>query len=594
MKDKEFQWSLDDLLKKSEFQAKYDELIKMIQKGKKDFDKLTPQMPEKQFKSFVNSIQKLLSVYYKFAGFIGLYSTTHVGSKESTFYSAKNNDIALAFSELSLNIKHWFIGKKIGDKKILDAKNRKRLFSSMPELKFYFEILEETAKHSLSLAEERIISKKNTILKSPLVRLYGLITNDFHYELKIKKRKARKIKTQGELLGYIRNKDEKIREATYKALFTPYKKNLTKIFTIYSAIVKDWDESAKMEHFDSPISRRNFNNNIQDKTVETVMNVCTDKRIIFQNYFKLKAKVMGVKKLSRYDLYSPIGKKEGKKYTFLEAKAKVLKNFKEFNPKFENAAKMILDKNHVDSHPRANKRSGAFCASHGPNSVPYVLLNFNGNADALMTMAHELGHGIHGIYSWKNPILVIDPPLPLAETASTFSEMLMFDRLLKEAKNKDEKITMLFEKLDSSFATILRQNYFVKFEIKAHELISKGTDAEKLSDLYMDILKEQFGNSMKLPKEFKYEWSYIPHIFHTPFYCYAYNFGELLAMSLFNLYEEKGKSFIPKIEKVLRAGGSERPEQLLASIGIDITDKKFWEGSFILIESWLKLLKDLL
>ncbi|MCD6578806.1 M3 family oligoendopeptidase [bacterium] len=594
MKDKEFQWSLDDLLKKKDFQAKFDELLKMIKKGQRDFDKLSPDMPEKQFKTFINSIQKILTVYYHFSGFVGLYSSTHVGSKESTFYGAKNNDIALAFSELSLNIKHWLIGKKIGNKKVLDKKNQKRLFQSMPELKFYFELLEETAKHSLSLAEERIISRKSTILKSPLVILYGLITNDFEYEIKMKTGKTKKIKTQGELLGYIRNKDKNIRKAAYKALFEPYKKNLTKVFTIYSALVKDWDDNTKLSNFQSPISKRNFGNNIQDKTVETVMNVCTDKRTIFQDYFKLKANVMGVKKLSRYDLYSPIGKAKGKTYTFAEAKKEVLKNFKEFTPKFEEAAKMILNNNHVDSHPRENKRSGAFCASHGGNSIPFVLLNFNGNADALMTMAHELGHGIHGIYSWKNPVLVIDPPLPLAETASTFSEMLMFDRLLKKAKSKEEKITMLFEKLDSSFATILRQNYFVKFEIKAHELISKGTDAEKLSDLYMEILKEQFGNSMNIPEEFKYEWSYIPHIFHTPFYCYAYNFGELLSMSLFALYVEKGRSFIPKIEKVLKAGGSERPEKLLESIGIDITSKKFWEGSFTLIENWLELLNNLL
>lgn len=302
-----------------------------------------------------------------------------------------------------------------------------------------------------------------------------------------------------------------------------------------------------------------------------------------------KAKALGMKKLRRYDIYAPVGGKEHK-YTFEESKKKVLEIFNEFTPGFHARAKLIFDEEHVDSHPRQGKRSGAFCSTTAPSITPYVLLNFNGTPNSLMTMAHELGHGIHSLYSNKLSTLVQSEPLPLAETASTFSEMLIFDRLLEEIKNPEEKKTLLFEKIGSSYATIIRQNYFVKFEVAAHDAIKKGTTAKGLCDIYSENLKEQFGSSIDISDEFRFEWSYIPHIFRTPFYCYAYNFGELLAMSLYSIYKSRGKSFIPKIEMILASGGSEKPSRLLKSIGIDINSKSFWNGSFSMIREWLKLL----
>ena len=199
-------------------------------------------------------------------------------------------------------------------------------------------------------------------------------------------------------------------------------------------------------------------------------------------------------------------------------------------------------------------------------------------------MAHEFGHAIHSVLASDKPISVQHAPLPLAETASVFGEMLLNDKISSEVSKKEKKI-LLAEQVDDFYATIMRQAYFTLFEISAHEMISKNnaTTIDELAQLYMDNLKEQFGDSVKISEDFKYEWLYIPHIYHSPFYCYAYSFGNLLVMSLYQQYKNEGKDFIPKYIRILSAGGTKKPENLLMEEGIDITDEGFWQKGFDLV-----------
>ncbi len=586
-------WNLDSILKDEEFDSKLEASSRAI---KKYFSKckkeLSPDMPGKKFKQMVKEFEKLLLDADDVLSYSHLYQSTNMNDNRTFYLLSKSNQLGLSLSEMSIFMSHWLKGLALPGMKKLDTKNSKRLFKERPDLEFYFEHLVESRKYSLSLAEEKIVSRKNSNLKSPIMRLRGMITNDFEYEVKLKGKKPIKINAQGKLTALVRHKDSEMRKAAYKALFTPFKKNINIFYTIYEALLKDWYDGVAIRGHKQPISIRNFTNYLDDKTVDTLMDVCVENRKVFQRYFKLKAKAQKIKKLSRYDLYAPVGS-SSKKYTYESAKKEVLKVLKNFDKGFYERGKLIFDEKHVDSHPRQNKRSGAFCSTVSTKITPYVLLNFNGNADAMMTMAHEIGHGIHSLYSNKLSDLVAHSTLPLAETASTFSEMLMFDHLLKTIKDKKEKKAMLFEKVDSSFATIIRQNYFVKFEKAAHEMVQKGTNGEELSDKYYEILKEQFGNAVSIPKEFRYEWSYIPHIFVTPFYCYAYNFGELLSMALYSLYKKKGKSFIPSIEKILAAGGSQKPTLMLKEVGIDINSPEFWQGSFNIIEEWIEMIREL-
>jgi oligoendopeptidase F len=221
------------------------------------------------------------------------------------------------------------------------------------------------------------------------------------------------------------------------------------------------------------------------------------------------------------------------------------------------------------------------------------MLNHTGTIRDVSTMAHELGHAIHSLYANKHHYSCQHSGLPLAETASTLGELILFDKMLMTETDKKIKKQMLWEKIGDSYATILRQNYFVLFEKEAHEKIAEGITVEGLSEIYLKNLKEQFGNSVIVDRIFRYEWTYISHIFSTPFYCYAYNFGELLALSLFGKYKKEGPNFIPKIEKILAAGGSEDPVEILTKAGFEVTKEEFWQESFKIVKDWTKQLKNL-
>jgi oligoendopeptidase F len=228
-----------------------------------------------------------------------------------------------------------------------------------------------------------------------------------------------------------------------------------------------------------------------------------------------------------------------------------------------------------------------------PTITPYVLLNYTNKMRDVSTLAHELGHGVHSLYANKHSISTQHATLPLAETASTLGEMILFEKILSETKDPKLKKQLLSDKLADSYATVCRQNYIVKFEISAHDAIQKGIEENELSQMWLDNLKQQFGDSVEVDEMFRYEWAYIPHIIHTPFYCYAYNFGELLSMALYAKYKQEGESFVPKIEAILAAGGSQDPKEVLANVGIDMSSADFWQGSFELIRAWQKELETL-
>lgn len=296
--------------------------------------------------------------------------------------------------------------------------------------------------------------------------------------------------------------------------------------------------------------------------------------------------------MARYDIYTSYNEKK-KKYTYEEAKNMVFDAYKNYSDDMYNLAKKIIDSNHIDYEIRKNKMGGAYCMYITPRITPYVLLNYDGDIRDVFTLAHELGHGVHDLLTNEHSILTSHPPLTLAETASVFGEMLLFDNLMKNTKDNEIRKTLLLQKLDDTYATILRQIYFVLFEVEAHDAISKGADLDSLNNIYLKNLKEQFGNAVRIPDEFKYEWTSIPHIYHTPFYCYAYVFGNLLVSALYEMYKKDGRSFVPKYLKLLSYGGSEKPSKILEEIGIDVEDEKFWQGGFDLVKKMLNELKKL-
>jgi len=322
-----------------------------------------------------------------------------------------------------------------------------------------------------------------------------------------------------QLTTLVRSKKAKTREAAYKSLFSKYSENKGVTGEIYLNIVLNWrDEGIGMRGFSSPIMIRNISNNIDNETTKTLLNVCKKNSKFFQKYFLQKAKLLGMKKLRRYDLYAPSKSKiKEKNYSYDKSVKLVLESLAKFSPVLSGYANNVFKKIHVDSIIRPGKTIGAFCSTPSPKITPYVLVNFTGKSRDVFTLAHEIGHAIHSISASGKSILVSDASLPLAETASTFSEMLLYDKL-SETVTKNEKKNMLSEKIDDFYATIGRQSFFTLFEIEAHKQIANSNTIDEISRTYLRNLNEQYGNSVKVSDDFGIEWSCIPHFHHAPFY----------------------------------------------------------------------------
>jgi len=392
----------------------------------------------------------------------------------------------------------------------------------------------------------------------------------------------------------IKSTSSKTRETAYKSLLSKFSNNKGVLGEIYQNIVLNWkDEGIEMRGYPSPISIRNIGNDVDEKTINSLLQVCKKNAPVFQKFFLQKAKMLKVKKLRRYDLYAPATAKiKEKNYPYDKSVKLVLESLSKFSPKLSEFAKSVFEHNHIDSAIRPGKRDGAFCSTLTPNIIPYVLVNFTGKSRDVFTLAHELGHAVHSRIASDKSILIQEAPLPLAETASTFSELLLYDNLFDKITD-DEKKLMLTEKIDDLYATIMRQSFFTLFEIDAHKQIANSTTVEELSKTYLQNLKVQFGNSVSLTDDFSIEWSCIPHFYHSPFYCYAYSFGNLLALSLFQRYKKNGKDFVSSYLNILGAGGSKKPETLLSEYGIDIHSTKFWQDGFDYIKNQVRALSAL-
>lgn len=581
-------WSLDELV--SDPKTIDKKLIKIERQVKELEEKksvLRNDISIDEFKDIIKRFEILYEELSKISGYVHLWYYSDLRSSEAAALVSKIERIMTDICNRLLFFNLWF-------KKELDDANANRLIEGMDEqYRDYLRHKRLLARYTLSEKEEKIINLLDVTSSYALIKIYDKITDSFEFTVKIRKGKKvieRRFKNKEKMLTLVRSSKSEEREGAYKALLEKYGKHSMILGEIYNNIVIKWnDEYIKLRDYKTPISVRNVSNNIDDETVDTLLKVCRDNSKIFQDYFKIKAKLLGMKRLRRYDIYAPL---KAQKFSYQDAVKLVIDAFNAIDPRLAEYAKQIFDKKHVDSELREGKRSGAFCYTVTPKLLPYVLLNFDGTSRSVSTIAHEFGHAMHSIISSDKSILVHDAPLPLAETASVFAEMLLNDKLESIVSKKD-KIALLAEEIDDMYATILRQSYFTLFEIDAHKSIIDNATIDDVSKIYLNNLREQFGNSIRLSNDFKNEWLYIPHFYHTPFYCYAYSFGNLLAFSLYQEYKLEGRAFIDKYFSILSAGGSKKPENLLLEHGFDISKEAFWQNGFDLIRSKIDELKHL-
>lgn len=537
----------------------------------------------------------------KVLGIIKLEEEIVVGlSRVGTYYSLKfyaNTKDSEALSKLG-QLKQ--VGAEINNDLMffslwfmhLDEKVAKKILESkeLTKYKYHLDEIRKASPYTKSEDVEKILHIKDITGGSAYADIYNIITNNYTFDW------FGKELSKEEIVNYYRSENSKFRDKSYDLVLSKYKDDSTALSEIYKNIVTDWcNDGIKIRGYSSSIAIRNLNQDVTNKSVEALLKVVRKNSYLFHEYFKLKhslSRKAGEKyPYSRNHLYAPFKTQSSKVYTFDESKSYVLDIFLKFDKRFHDKALKIFNENHIHSHPAQGKRGGAFCLSIAQELTPYVLLNHTDSIRDVFTMIHELGHGVHDLFSAeKQTDLERHAPLPVCETASVFAEMLLAERMLKESKDVEEKKYVLTQLLDNQWATVVRQAYFIIFELYAHEEIMKGVTKEALDEKYYDLLKEQFGD-MQIPELFKHEWNYIPHIHETPFYCYAYAWGNLFVLALYDIYKREGKGFIEKYITLLSAGGSDSPINLMKALGIDAESEDFWQRGFDIMKGEIDELK---
>lgn len=435
----------------------------------------------------------------------------------------------------------------------------------------------ERRKHLLSKDAEQVLALTSVSRRDGIAKIHSRLESSYTFELEVDGEK--KVLTVEEIKALRRSTNSDLRKRAMRVFFERFKEDSIVMTEVYNLVVKDYDTESRLRRFPKPISMMNFANEVSDEVVDRLIAVTNEKTEILRKYYDWKSKVLG-EKLTLADVYAPISNKK-REFTFEEARDIILESYYAFDEKAGSVVEGFFKEERIDLYPRKGKVSGAYCIYSTTKLPPYVLTNFTNNMYDVMTLAHELGHGLHGTLSSKQTFFNHDTPLTLAELASVFGEFLVFDNL-KRKLSKEEKMALIASKIEDIFATTFRQNMFTNFEIRAHELISKNGYAgwDELSGIYHEELERVFGNVVEIPEWYNHEWSSIPHIYETPFYVYAYNFAQCLVIALYQKYLEEGKAFVGKYLQLLESGGRHSPEELLEKVGIDVSKEGFWENAF--------------
>jgi oligoendopeptidase F len=579
-------WDLSELAPPhttAAFKTRLTDIEAKVQIFENRQSQLTNDISAHEFSTMLQFYEEILTDVAKIGYYANLLFSSDTSNSDARSLLAQTTQFLAQISNHILFFELWW-------KKGIDEANAQRVLQQRLDLKYYLQRLRELARYSLTEAEEKIINIKDTTGISFLRKFYDHYTSRFVFPMTVNGQTMSY--TQSQLLPFVRNPDPNLRENAYHALFTIYRQNADVLGELYRNVILDWkNEGIQLRGYSSPISIRNIANDIPDDVIDTLLDVCGKNRVVFQRYFRCKARQLNMDTMTRYHIYAPFQLPSTTR-TFQETVDLVDAALEHFSPTFAARARQVLLEQHLDYGVRKGKRSGAFCATATPAITPYVLMTFTGVYDDAFTLAHELGHAVHYLLASAKSILIQGAPLPLAELASVFAENLVYDYLLNGTSPTDQQ-GLIMNQLDGMYATIQRQAFFTIFERKAHRAVVEGATASELSTLYYDDLVAQFGEAVDVNEEFQHEWTYIPHFYHTPFYTYAYSFGNLLALALYQTYKRQGHSFVEQFLDLLASGGSERPRELLQRQDIDITSRQFWQNGFQYITDQLDVLDQL-
>jgi oligoendopeptidase F len=436
--------------------------------------------------------------------------------------------------------------------------------------------------HLLSETEEKLLTEKSISSQSAWARLFGEVVAALRVDLEGSE------VTLDVALSRLQFADRDTRMAAAKAVSTTLEPGLRTRAFIYNTLVYDKSVEDRLRSYPHWLASRNLANEASDESVMALIEAVRSRYDVPRRWYSLKARLMGIPKLADYDRMAPVFQ-EDVTFSFGDARELVLDTYDAFAPEAGRITRRFFDEHWIDAPVRPNKRGGAFCSYTVPSVHPYVMLNYTARRRDVLTMAHELGHGLHAALAQPQGVYHQGTPLTLAETASVFGETLVFERLLAAAENDDQRLSLLAERLDASMATVFRQMSMNRFE---HLIHTRRRDEGELStdrigELWLESQTEMFGDSVEISDGYRIWWSYIPHFINTPGYVYAYAYGQLLALSAYRRFTQEGDSFIPQYLQLLAAGGSRSPEELGAIVGIDLADPGFWDSGLALIDEQL-------
>jgi oligoendopeptidase F len=439
--------------------------------------------------------------------------------------------------------------------------------------------------HLLSEPEEKVLAEKAVTGRSAWNRLFDEQTSAIKVELEDESDPV----SLEEALSRLFAPDRDVRRHAAEQVSAALQPGLRTRGFIYNMLLADKMTDDRLRHYPHWLASRNLSNEVSDESVEALIEAVRSRYELPRRWYRLKAGLLGVDRLADYDRMAAVTNVD-ERFSWTEARDLVLDSYDSFSSELGNIARRFFDENWIDGPVRPNKRGGAFCAYTTPSVHPYVMLNYTARRRDVLTLAHELGHGVHAVLGAKQGIFHMSTPLTMAETASVFGETIVFGRLLERAENAESRLALLAESIETTIATVFRQIAMNRFEHGAHtERREEGELAlDRFAGLWTETQTELLGDAVELTEGYRTWWSYIPHFLQTPGYVYAYAYGQLLALAVYGRYEEQGEAFVSSYLELLSAGGSRSPEELGRIVGIDLADPGFWDRGLALVERELE------
>lgn len=467
-------------------------------------------------------------------------------------------------------------------------------FRTFPGAAGYLHFMEGIRKfrpHTLKENEERLLTRKDLTGIRAFTKLFDELSASFIYKMELDG--VEKEFTGEELLSLLHHSSADVRFRAFSTFLERHGEHGIVYNAVFNNMALDHGQDMELRNYQTPIQPTNIGNEIPDEAVEHLMAVTEANYGLAQEYFRIKAGLLGMDKLRNCDIYAPIAEAE-KNYTFDEARSQVVDSYRGYDPEFGNIVEAFFAERRVDVMPRTGKSGGAFAMGISPDVPPFLLLNYTGTLRDLATIAHEAGHGLHFVLSQKQTLLNYHAPLPLAETASVFGEMLLTRRMLDSESDPELRKSLLCAKIEDIIATTFRQTVLTRFELRLHNERKNGLlSNDRIAEIWLEENGKLFGDSVEMIPAYRWGWSYISHFIHSRFYCYSYTFAELLVLALFQKYREDGNRFKPGYRALLESGGALSPADTARLAGIDITAGDFWQKGYDFLGGLIEELKGL-